>query len=233
MAIPESSIHSESTSTRDVVQKQQAKDANDLVFVTAVSEGVFGRRRKRGETFSMPRTAVFGRDGKIASWLVEASEGDVQRAQSAVEEDMARAHSSPRYQPANSPEAVRAANAARADAVKAQESAPKHDETPEQKAARLQSEEKAKVDQAERDRLANEETANRNREQSQADARKGTPAARTSPEDAERQSDAAIEIGRLREEASKLETQGGKENKRKAQELREEANKLERGDDIA
>lgn len=232
MGINESSIHSESVATRDVVPTKEG-DATEQVFVTAVERGVYLRRRERGETFGMPRSAAFGRDGKIASWLVEASDGDIRRSQEAVEVDMARAHASPRYEPANSPESVRAANAARAAAVKAREPAPTHDETPEVKAARLQAEEKARTEQAERDRLAAEETANRNREQSQADARSTSPAARSTPDQTEKQADASIRVGVLREEASKLEAAGGKDNKKKAQELREEANKLERGEDLA
>jgi hypothetical protein len=220
--------------TRDVVQ---TFEPGQQMFVTAVATGFFLRERKRGETFSVPVSLVFNEDGSIKgkrpTWFVPASEGDVQRAQEAVEEDMARAHASPRYQPANSPEAVRAANAARADSAKAAEPREERTETVEQKAARLQAEQKAAAEQTERTSIEAEETARRNREDAKAGAQGTTPAARTTPEDAERQADASIRIGKLREEASKLEAEGSKDSKRKAQSLREEANKLEQGSDLA
>lgn len=223
--------------TRDTLQ---VSVAGKQVFVTAVEKGFYLKTRKRGETFGYPAEWLYNEDGspkaKKPSWFVEASEGDIERSQAAVEVDVARAHASPRYQPANSPELARAANAARADAVKAAEVKPKYDETPEEKAARLQSEARADVDQAQRQTLADEERAIRNRQEAEAKARQDSAAARQTPAQADAQAHAAVEGARLRDEASRLDAQGGKDNQAKAKKLREQADALDKkalGSDLA
>lgn len=228
----EKQLHNENVATADVVTRAEG---GEPVFVTAVDRGFYLVARKPGDTFSMPRDRLYKEDGephngKLPSWLVLASKGDIEREQRAVEADMASVLSSPRYERPNSPEAARATNLARASAEKAQEGPRQHDETPAEKAARLQAEEKAKVDQAERDRIAAEENANRNREASQDNARRGSPDARSTSEEIDRRDENARRVRELREEAAKLEAEGGRENKRKAQEKREEANKLEQSD---